>query len=719
MRLVAYEFANARAPVVGGFLQLADVTVLFGANDVGKSRLLQTIAEGARSLDALLKGEDFSGDHRFFVKLHPEDARLLLQATYRRYRAELGDRDGEEGGDLDEWLAHLPADARGLDPRSTTFALEALEDWCGKSPGAAAGLLVSWCRNPQPLAGPHSFGAGGTPMGTVQLPVLPVPVSLPVRDPVWLSDELADALSDWLAHVLWGTTVRSQLEQLKQADPHEADEMWLELVDQFDQAVALRRSAATWTIEDDEGVVAYRPIAQIACRFLSQLASALAPGFVRDRYDLLVEPVPLLAWASEGPIKIVFRATSDGRVFGHRDIADGLRLWSEISLIEAADAMRRVELMLRDNLLAIDRAPDTGHRHSAIDAYLAQLEAAIKTPVDPPFERTLGAAFDFASGMESPWRESAADALEIARRIASVRPRLYLLDEPERHLNPRLERLAAKWLIDLLRTRGSQGVIATHAHAFLNAGAGAAFVEVRREHDGGSRMVPFAPEEISAYSEIAREVGLDRGELLTSVRVLVFVEGRHDQAVLDELFKVPFHHAGVLVVPIAGVGRHAQIVEHEVLVRFTRARLAVVFDKLDADTVMRLLGDPEFRQNSLRARQTELQAMASLLHNAAANARTVQPLPLPADDIFDLLDAEIVVDQFPKFPGHEAANAAWLAARKRTPNRKVFYAEQYGIPNEVATYRRIAALMRSLDRIPSILRELGADLERMAAAQDD
>jgi ABC-type branched-subunit amino acid transport system ATPase component len=40
---------------------MGDLTILFGANDVGKSRLLRTIADGTASLDLLARGEPFAG----------------------------------------------------------------------------------------------------------------------------------------------------------------------------------------------------------------------------------------------------------------------------------------------------------------------------------------------------------------------------------------------------------------------------------------------------------------------------------------------------------------------------------------------------------------------------------------------------------------------------------------------------------------------------------
>ena len=153
------------------------------------------------------------------------------------------------------------------------------------------------------------------------------------------------------------------------------------------------------------------------------------------------------------------------------------------------------------------------------------------------------------------------------------------------------------------------------------------------------------------------------------------------------------------------------------LIRFTRAAIAVVFDKLDRAVIARLQSDREFREESLRSRETELQAMASLLHRAAENGREVRPLALPVPDIFDALDEVILCDQYPRFPGHVDAHAAWEAEKRKIPNRKIFYQDRFGIPNAVETYRKIAGVMRSLDRIPEELRDLGANLERMAAEE--
>ena len=249
-------------------------------------------------------------------------------------------------------------------------------------------------------------------------------------------------------------------------------------------------------------------------------------------------------------------------------------------------------------------------------------------------------------------------------------------------------------------------MITSHSPAFLNVDGEARFIEVRRTAAGHSDLQPFLPVEVNAYSDLARDIGLDRGELLTNTRVLLFVEGRHDQVVLEEIFAARFHRAGIVVVPIGGTARHPQIVEHEVLIRFTTALVAVVFDKLSAASVQRRLDDPAFREEAMRGLhgKNEPQAMAALLHNAATRKRKVQPFPLPVDDIFDALDDEIITGQFPEFPGHAEARRAFAATKHK--NRKLFYEERYGVVNGTATYKRLGAVTYQSDRISEPLRYL-------------
>jgi hypothetical protein len=120
--------------------------------------------------------------------------------------------------------------------------------------------------------------------------------------------------------------------------------------------------------------------------------------------------------------------------------------------------------------------------------------------------------------------------------LEPTRPRLYVIDEPEQHLHPRLQRDAASWLADFVRQRPSQAVIATHAVPFFNLGSESRLVYLRRASGGTTVPQTMTPEALRRISDEARELGLTRGELLAITSVLLFVEGRADQRVLEALF---------------------------------------------------------------------------------------------------------------------------------------------------------------------------------------
>jgi energy-coupling factor transporter ATP-binding protein EcfA2 len=735
VRLVAVQFDDVRAPVARGFLALADLTVLFGANDSGKTRLLQTIGAIGEQFESLARGAGpILSPSRLFVEFSMEEFEAILgfdprnepPAVERSWRI----RDKEQW----RWWSGEPRDHRDEFRRLSTLALERSGGWQSDS-AADPALMASWCTAVAPTTSQRGREF------EMQLPLFPIPTRLPSRDPDWLQREVTAALSGWLTHIAWATggpvPLKERLEELRAYDPDspEAQTADMGLIGTWVSEVAYSfvddvenqpPQSDIWGAEwPASHLAASRPIGAIACEHSGAIATALAPDFVNDRYRIRVEP-PI---GSDSRVRILLEPLDGSLRFSHSDVADGLRLWIEIAVLEAADAMRRVELNLRRALRAIeievesspgDRLDGPGRR--AVDDYLRLLDHALTRPLDPPFDRSgalgIGLSADLdTSSYASPGEFSRRESTR-GGRLAAARPRLYLVDEPERHLNPRLQRSAAKWLIDLLRTRGAQGVIATHSAAFLNIGQESTFVELRRSNSKTSELQPFTPEDLTAYSGMARRLGFDRGELLATCRVLLFVEGRHDQAVLENAFREHFHEAGIVVVPLMGAGKHIQIVEHEVLARFTRASLAVVFDKLDADTVHRLLNDRVFRDETARKGPTERQAMAALLKNAADHHLHVEPFPLPVEDIFDAIDEHVIRDHFPQFPGHEEAHKTWADLPEGRQRRKRFYEENYGIPDRVETYIELATLMHDLHRITPVLRTLADQLERLAMGAD-
>ena len=79
---------------------------------------------------------------------------------------------------------------------------------------------------------------------------------------------------------------------------------------------------------------------------------------------------------------------------------------------------------------------------------------------------------------DSDWVSASNIRLDGSR--SDHRVLLYVMDEPERYLHPRLARLAARWLANLTETRAVQAVVVTHSIPFLRASAGSRHAFVKR-----------------------------------------------------------------------------------------------------------------------------------------------------------------------------------------------------------------------------------------------
>lgn len=113
-------------------------------------------------------------------------------------------------------------------------------------------------------------------------------------------------------------------------------------------------------------------------------------------------------------------------------------------------------------------------------------------------------------------RLAARPADDILSREARDR-RLFVVDEPERHLHPRRQREAARWLAETASDRAAPALLASHSTAFLSLPAtpGLSYVYCSRE-DAGSTVRQVTAEEIADLNRIGAEMGFDRGELLAN-----------------------------------------------------------------------------------------------------------------------------------------------------------------------------------------------------------
>jgi hypothetical protein len=246
----------------------------------------------------------------------------------------------------------------------------------------------------------------------------------------------------------------------------------------------------------------------------------------------------------------------------------------------------------------------------------------------------------------------------------------------------------------------------------------AAYTYLLRVGGEPAELRPMRPNELTRLSQEASELGLDRGELLTMVRVLLWVEGRHDEAVLEGLFADRLRAAGIAVIPIHGFSRSSGILDAETLLRYTEAKPAVWLDRVPEDVVAVLRDDPgaaQRIQGDRKGYSDESRQAAKLALAARAQDREIEFMPHPGDDIIDLLDERTIKELVPDYPDQAEAGRAFRAAGLSGGRaRKRFLEEQYGFHVSPVTLGDIARRMREKGAVPAALQELIDRCERLA-----
>ena len=466
------------------------------------------------------------------------------------------------------------------------------------------------------------------------------------------------------------------------------------------------------------GAYAPSPLLVAAARFVASAANSLLPLFVVDRHDILWKVAPIPTWRSGSPSIASGLVQLDARN-GHRSVSmehvpGGFRLWVDLAIQEAIERLDAWAEEQEALWARVEVLPDE-FEDDALDDY--ELEAYIREPENfPEFfavqERTSQFIRLFADPQDADLDERQRFLEDAARRVNSgARPRLYLIDEPEQNLHPALQRQAVAALVALTET-GAQVLAATHSPHFLREDA----VYV---HLNGYMAEPFEPQELSALSVIAADLGFDRGELLCGISLVLYVEGPTDIAVLDTLFRRELHELGVLLVPVRGaVGAHSKgLVDSEIVQRITAARLAVAFDKVTEADIRRLESSAEIRDELSNSKDLELRELARLYQRAARSDRQIATVEVAGEDIFDLLDETSINALFPRFPGHAKARAE---AKQSPVHWKRWYLERFDLDlKDLGTFSSIAGHMRErgasspgLDTMMQRVRSLALGLDR-------
>lgn len=531
------------------------------------------------------------------------------------------------------------------------------------------------------------------PLGRTALSILPSPLLVPAEFGA-LESDIEQLIGEICATARW--------------DPVDH---WHQ---QYGEGEPIDRETRDSWLEEQDASASVSGVAQGAAAALSNTATVLLPRAIRERYliELIVRPIS--RWLTGRRVEVLARDPDATDSFPIVEAAAGLQPWFQLALLQAMDAMRRLKPLIDIKL----------------DAWLAgRVELEDMKVTEEPADL---AAFEWDS-FEEAEADVAARQREWAELIdgitngtlpdgvypdlepitAGMDPgvllqhhrtflgltaaRAYIFDEPEQHLHPLLQRQLAPWLGDLVWSGTAQAVISTHAVPFLNAGQAerASWAYMRRGEKGVSTVEPIDPARLNALSDVAGELGWDRGELLANTTVWLFVEGRADQAVLDTLIGSELHAHGVKVVPLHGESRASGILDVEILVRYNSAAIAVWLDRVPEEIVEELRSDPAaaIPLSTDRQQPQEVRTIAKVFAAANDRGRQVHAIPHPGDDLVDLLDEDVMGRLWPDFPGHKTARAEAEAAGATGQRRKTFYRETYGLPSEVRPLRDLAQAM--------------------------
>jgi hypothetical protein len=747
VKLIGYACRHPDPPLRKAYLPLNDLTVLLGPNDSGKSSLLQAVER------------DLSGGHFdhvdeelktliggvFYTEVSKDELWAIAGTAVRtrdEQRSEYGTRSQGRRPPWDDGLWNPPRDGSSpIDPDqliehlqtpSRKPVLDALKDshiigieCVGRNDMGHRVWNVYWClpalatleqslreaveASDLPFMQRRRAGRNGLRLGmyaalhgnaghlcidAAPLPVvalgpfvdLPMPTGLAVPADF---DAIHQAVDRGITRLV--EVVRHCRRDVTLDGDHLPPEEKRE-----------RESPRGWVETDEENVYISRA-AYAAAEFLSATATRLMPDFVSDIYEVEIHMHKLDAWLQEAPFEIMLRRRSEEGMaspyFPIARAADGHRLWLQLALLDALEHIGPIEALIWERATEAFEAERELSNIPPDDTDALQAQSDHRDGLDRRLQDVLDAFCGTEFSESDPGGELG---------VALTRPpsdewfrggkrerRFFLVDEPERHLHPRLQRAAAAWLARTTAERQAPCLIASHSAPFLGlSGESTGYVYVAR-HGEQINPRPVEPSELGQLDEVSTALGFDRGELLTLVNLWLVVEGATDKAVLDTLFTKELHSAGIEVVPIHGVAKWKAVLDSEALWRFTTAPVAVMFDQVPAERVYEMseMSPDELLAISRSRESEEVKTLALLLGNIVRQGKAIEPVPNAQPDILRCLDENAVKAVFPKYPGHKEAEDAW--DRHHKGKRTDFLRRRYGVEKDSVPFREIAQNMLS------------------------
>jgi hypothetical protein len=428
--------------------------------------------------------------------------------------------------------------------------------------------------------------------------------------------------------------------------------------------------ADQWLMQDEQGATTISDDVHELCERLSVRATEVAPEFVTRGYVIRVEPLDQVRWHgySNRRIRLTLRRWDSDESFPLEAVASGLAIWATFAIEEAT---RHVRQELK----------------AALDAAIAEIERKFSVNPDADSERT--------------------------EPQLGQRSRLYIFDEPERHLHPRAQEQAARWLAGRLDDRTSV-VLATHALPFLSLpSSDVEYILVLRGSDGVTRAESMSEDVWGVLDSRTSEAGIgSRAQLIQVARAFLIVEGAHDVEVLRHFFGDVLDRERIIVLPARGAQKAKSLIEAELLAMLD-APMIFLFDDIDAPS---LIADTPPSGKDVAAH-----ALWQMLHQWPSGRKPPHVVSFELPDIYCALPDEcvqqIVKERKGSFPGWAAIVQAFTA---EGPNIgfKRFFLTKSSLPAETDTDELLAEILERCRMKPrdELTRAMDEVLERTHAS---
>jgi energy-coupling factor transporter ATP-binding protein EcfA2 len=289
------------------------------------------------------------------------------------------------------------------------------------------------------------------------------------------------------------------------------------------------------------------------------------------------------------------------------------------------------------------------------------------------------------------------DEIAALRILPSKLDVVLLLDEPEAHLHPRAVASIGEWLLDIA-PRVASVVVATHHPALFNLRGIGLQKHVVLRSQGTSVVEPWNPASEELVDQLAHQIGLTAGDLFVMSRFVLFVEGAHDVVILEEFFGDLFRGSMVRLVPLRGAYNISLLATSDIVWQMG-IPIGVLTDGTNVERVMR--GEPLNHVEKLVER---------MLRECKAENRDVAAFGLDLDDILFYLDDQITATFASEtFPGWSKALTIWQEIDQPADSTasgtkfKKWITKTYGLPLDPDSVRDIAKKCKEAGNIPEEL----------------